>query len=111
MEPYVRHGQAVTLEILTVTMIARQRGLIATEDRDRIVGCYRACGLTLWHPILGKEPARLADALADTKLHRGGHQRIIVPCRRIGNVADLELTSGDIARGIDELYECVAGEQ
>lgn len=104
LEPAVSHGRAVGLEITLVAFIAHARDLISTETLSRILSVYTAVGLPLWDRVL-EEPERLTLALADTTLHRGGRQEIVVPCGPVGKVTFLnDLTPSEIHRGVDRLH-------
>jgi 3-dehydroquinate synthase len=100
-EPEVTHGQAVVLDALLTSIIARKRGLLQTAQFDRIAECVSALGLRLWHPVVGH--ADLYGALLDTARHRDGKQLIPVP-ERVGTVTYLnDITPDDLEYATAEL--------
>lgn len=112
LEPRLKHGQAVALDVLLTTMVAWRRGLISPTQRDRIVALIRGVGLQPWDSAL-EDTSGLLRALGDTALHRGGRQNITAPVGLVARhvtlplgakVAYLELTQSDLERARDDLY-------
>ncbi|MFE2108417.1 sedoheptulose 7-phosphate cyclase [Kitasatospora sp. NPDC059463] len=79
--PELLHGEAVCADMALTTVVARRRGLVDTEQAERILRLMRRLELPVWHPLM--EPVTLGEALADTVRHRDGRQRLPLP-RGIG---------------------------
>lgn len=81
--PELLHGEAVCIDMAMTTLIAWDRDLLSTEQRDRIFSVMRKLQLPTWDPVL--EPDLLTNALRETVRHRDGKQRLPLP-RGIGDV-------------------------
>jgi 3-dehydroquinate synthetase len=80
--PALLHGEAVCIDMATTTLIAWQRGLLTSDQRDRIFTVMRDLELPSWDPVI--EPELLVKALQDTVRHRDGKQRLPLP-KGVGN--------------------------
>jgi 3-dehydroquinate synthetase len=76
-EAHVLHGEAVLLDILVSTLIARARNLLSDEDTRRIFRLTNALGFTLDASILN--PGLLWGSLQERTYHRNGLQRVPMP--------------------------------
>jgi demethyl-4-deoxygadusol synthase len=75
------HGHAVNIDMALSATIAAERGYIAVEDRDRILGLMSRLGLALDHPLLSID--LLWQATQSITATRDGLLRAAVP-RPIG---------------------------
>ncbi|MDL1909756.1 sedoheptulose 7-phosphate cyclase [Chloroflexi bacterium CFX6] len=80
-EAHLLHGEAVLLDILISTLIARGRNLLSDEETDRIFRLTDALGFELDASIL--DPRLLWASLTERTYHRNGLQRVPMP-RGIG---------------------------
>ncbi len=71
------HGEAVLLDVLMSTVIARQRGLLAEADADRIFSLVERLGIDLETGVLDVDV--MWQSLCDRIEHRNGLQRVPVP--------------------------------
>ncbi|WP_409495967.1 iron-containing alcohol dehydrogenase [Amycolatopsis sp. cmx-11-12] len=101
--PALLHGEAVTVDMALTTVLAEERGLVSTSDRERIIGLMRRLRLPVWHPLL--EPGLLEPALRETTRHRDGLQRMPIPVG-IGGACFLhDLTVAELGRAAELLRE------
>lgn len=75
--PKLLHGEAVAIDMALSVMLAHQRGLLTTEERDRVYKFMQAVRLPLTHPICTS--TLLYEALQSTTQHRNGLQRFPLP--------------------------------
>ncbi len=75
------HGEAVLLDILVSSVIARERGLITEEEVGRILRLVDSMGFELNASLL--DPGLLWASLTERTYHRNGLQRVPLP-RGIG---------------------------
>lgn len=75
--PKLLHGEAVAVDMALSVMLAYQRGLLSTQERDRVYNFMRAVHLPLTHPVC--TPQLLHQALQSTTQHRDGFQRMPLP--------------------------------
>ncbi|RBQ20647.1 2-epi-5-epi-valiolone synthase [Spongiactinospora rosea] len=101
--PALLHGEAVTVDMALTTVLAEERGLVSTQDRERIFALMRRLRLPVSHPLL--EAGLLEPALRETTRHRDGLQRMPIPVG-IGGACFLnDLTVAELARAADLLRE------
>jgi 3-dehydroquinate synthetase len=81
-ETNLLHGEAVLLDIVISTLIARARNLISDEETGRIFDLIARLGITLDTGLL--DPVLLWESLEERTYHRNGFQRTPLPCG-IGN--------------------------
>lgn len=81
-EAHLFHGEAVLLDILVSTLIARRRNLLSEEESDRIFHLTQALGIVLDMSML--DPHLLWQSLTERTYHRNGFQRVPMP-NGIGN--------------------------
>lgn len=99
--PPLLHGEAVSIDMAISSLVARNRGLLSSEQAARILEVLSACGLPCWHEVCTVE--LLDEALAETTRHRGNRQRLPLPVG-IGAatfVDDLELV--ELAAAVEDL--------
>jgi 3-dehydroquinate synthase len=77
-ETHLLHGEAVLLDILISTLIARRRNLLSEEDADRIFRLTDALGIVL--DTFKLDPCLLWQSLTERTYHRNGLQRVPMPC-------------------------------
>jgi len=71
------HGEAVAIDILFSSFIAKERGLLSAKDFDRILSLHETLGLPFFHPSLTREG--LSDGIEESKAHKGGRLMMVVP--------------------------------
>lgn len=76
--PELLHGEAVALDVLFSSILSVQRGLLSTEELERIIRTMKLLRLPLSHPLFCN-PILLSEALEDTVRHRNGLQRLPLP--------------------------------
>ncbi len=76
-EAHLFHGEAVLLDILVSTMIARARDLLSEEETSRIFHLTDVLGFELDASIL--DPCLLQQSLTERTYHRNGLQRVPMP--------------------------------
>ncbi|MFO0704143.1 MAG: sedoheptulose 7-phosphate cyclase [Patescibacteria group bacterium] len=94
----ISHGEAVGKDILLSTHIAHNRGLISTQDFDRIIKLIKNVGFTKGHNFSSVED--LHKSLKAIKRHRAGSLNLVVPTG-IGSHTFIQECS------IDEISEAV----
>lgn len=75
--PALLHGEAVCVDMALTTVLAYRRGLLTTQERNRVLSVMAALELPSWDPMLC--PEVLSQALEDTVRHRDGLQRLPLP--------------------------------
>lgn len=91
-ESHLFHGEAVLLDILVSTLIARARNLLSEEETSRIFRLTDALGFKLDASIL--DPRLLWHSLKERTYHRNGLQRVPMP-RGIGGCVFLNDINAD----------------
>lgn len=76
-ETRLLHGEAVLLDILLSTLIARGRGLLSSEEIGRIFQLVSALGISPDTAVL--DPDLLWQSLEERVYHRNGLQRVPLP--------------------------------
>ncbi|MEV6683124.1 sedoheptulose 7-phosphate cyclase [Streptomyces erythrochromogenes] len=76
--PELQHGEAVAMGCVYSAVLAANRGLLDTGQRDRIIDVTRRLGLACSHPGFA-DADLMKQALADTVQHRNGHQHLTLP--------------------------------
>ena len=71
------HGEAVLLDVLISTLIARAWGMLSDKETNRIFCLIDALGITLDVSIL--DPGLLYESLEERTYHRNGLQRVPIP--------------------------------
>lgn len=99
------HGEAVLLDILVSTLIARERNLLSEEETNRIFRLTHTLGITLDTSML--DPCLLWQSLAERTYHRNGLQRVPMPCG-IGNCIFLnDITKEEIESAAKALSDWI----
>lgn len=98
----LRHGEAVTLDILLSCQIAVRRGLMEKMDYGRVVKVVIDLGLPTTHPSF-YNPELLWESLQDTVKHRDGSQNLPVPTKIGKHVFLNDVTYNEIECVIDPL--------
>jgi 2-epi-5-epi-valiolone synthase len=99
------HGEAVLLDILVSTLIAKARNLLSCEDANRIFRLTNALGFELDISIL--DPELLWQSLAERTFHRNGLQRVPMP-QGIGNCVFLnDINVGEIESAVKNLEDWI----
>ncbi len=75
--PDLLHGEAVTIDMALVSVLANQRKMLTEKELDRILSVMRAMNLPIFHPICN--PDLLVAGLLDSASHRDGLQRFPIP--------------------------------
>lgn len=107
-EERLLHGEAVLLDILASTVIARERGLLATADAARILTLVPALGIAPAIELLDTE--LMWQSLADRIEHRNGAQRVPLPAAIGECVFANDITRAEIAASIDLLKDWMTPE-
>ncbi|WP_199440242.1 iron-containing alcohol dehydrogenase [Umezawaea beigongshangensis] len=105
--PALLHGEAVTIDMALTTVLAAERGLVSTQDRDRVFGLMRRLRLPVWHPLL--ETDLLEHALRETTRHRDGLQRMPIPVGIGGACFRHDLTVAELVRAAEVLRDLSEG--
>lgn len=93
--PELLHGEAVAIDMALSLALAHGRGLLPTEQLQRVLAVLHDLELPLWHPVC--TPELLERALADTVKHRNGKQLLPLTCG-IGDVCFVnDITAAEIA--------------
>lgn len=71
------HGEAVLLDVLVSTVIARNRGLLPAAEAERVFALVDRLGMRLDLEVL--DASLMWQSLADRVLHRNGRQRVPMP--------------------------------
>jgi 3-dehydroquinate synthase len=88
------HGEAVLIDVLVSSILARSRGLLTRSQLDRIVRLADA--LDIIPPLEPLDAGVLWESLQERTLHRNGWQRIPLP-DGIGNCAFInDLQQGEL---------------
>ncbi len=99
------HGEAVLLDILVSTLIARARNLLSEEESSRIFGLTHALGIVLDMSIL--DPRLLWQSLIERTYHRNGLQRVPMP-HGIGNCVFLnDINMNEIESAVKTLRDWI----
>lgn len=97
------HGEAVLLDILASTLMARARGLLPAADAERVLALVQRLGLAPEARLL--DPERMWQALADRIEHRNGRQRVPLPTA-IGQCTFVDdITRAEIRAATDALQQ------
>ena len=95
------HGEAVLLDILASTMIARLRGLLSDDETGRILRLVDALGIVLDYSLLNAD--LLWGSLEERTYHRNGLQRTPMP-HGLGNCVFLnDITRQEIESALCSL--------
>ncbi len=101
--PELLHGEAVAIDMALSLALAHGRGLLATEQMQRVLAVLHDLALPLWHPVC--TPDLLERALADTVKHRNGKQ-LLPLTRGIGDVCFVnDITAAEIAEALHYVAE------
>lgn len=102
-EAHLLHGEAVLLDILVSTLIARGRGLLTDDETGRIFRLTETLGITLNVAIL--DPCLLWSSLTERTYHRNGLQRVPMP-RGIGGCVFLnDIRANEIESAVKTLED------
>ncbi|TAN07575.1 MAG: iron-containing alcohol dehydrogenase [Rhodanobacteraceae bacterium] len=97
------HGEAVLLDILASTSIARRRGLLGDSDAERILGL--AGRLRMAPAVELLDGGLMWQALMDRVEHRNGTQRVPLPAAVGECVFVNDITRVEITTAIDRLHD------
>lgn len=107
-ETHLLHGEAVLLDILLSTLIARGRDLLTDSDAERIFRLTRELGFAI--DASGLDPSLLCSSLTERTYHRNGLQRVPMP-RGIGDCAFLnDIHAAEIESAVKTLEDWMAKE-
>lgn len=101
--PELLHGEAVALDMVLTTALARRRGLLGGDQERRIRDVVRDLGLPVWHEVCTAE--LLAKALDETEQHRDGLQRVPLPDGIGSCVFVNDLTHAEVAAAADAVRQ------
>ncbi len=95
-EAHLLHGEAVLLDIIFSTMIAKQRCLLSESDAERIFNLIEDLGIDPKISLL--DPATLWESLEERTYHRNGFQRVPLPnglgkCVFVNDITQREILS------------------
>jgi len=77
-EAHLLHGEAVLLDIVLSTLIAKARKLLSEQDTSRVFQLMVRLGMMLDTTVL--DPRLLWQSLEERTYHRNGLQRVPMPC-------------------------------
>lgn len=109
------HGYAVAVGIALDAVYATRQGLLPGSDASRLLAGLRACGLPVWHPLLGRRDASghlaVLAGLDDFREHLGGELAVTLP-GPLGRRTEVhQMDSELIAECIAELRDVACGER
>ena len=102
-EAHLFHGEAVLLDILVSTLIARSRNLLSEEEASRIFRLTTALGFELNVSIL--DPRLLWQSLTERTYHRNGLQRVPMPSGIGGCVFLNDINADEIESAVKTLED------
>lgn len=102
-ETDIFHGEAVLLDILISSLIARKRNLITEEETGRIFRLVGSLGFELNVSLL--EPGLLLASLTERTYHRNGLQRVPLPHGIGGCIFVNDINSDEIEFAIKNLED------
>lgn len=102
-EAHLLHGEAVLLDILLSTLIARGRNLLTDDETQRIFHLTESLGFKLDASILN--PGLLLASLTERTYHRNGLQRVPMPHGIGGCVFLNDIHADEIESAVEILQE------
>ncbi|MCL4271547.1 MAG: sedoheptulose 7-phosphate cyclase [Anaerolineales bacterium] len=102
-EAHLLHGEAVLLDILLSTLIARGRNLLTDDETRRIFHLTESLGFKLDASIL--DPGLLLASLTERTYHRNGLQRVPMPHGIGGCVFLNDIHADEIESAVEILQE------
>ncbi len=102
-EAHLLHGEAVLLDILLSTLIARRRNLLTDDETRRIFHLTESLGFKLDASIL--DPGLLLASLTERTYHRNGLQRVPMPHGIGGCVFLNDIHADEIESAVEILQE------
>lgn len=105
-EAHLYHGEAVLLDILVSSLIARGRNLLSDEETGRIFRLTDALGIQLDVSVL--DPSLLWDSLTERTYHRNGLQRVPMPRGMGGCVFVNDIKMNEIELAVKNLEDWIA---
>ncbi|MBL8103334.1 MAG: sedoheptulose 7-phosphate cyclase [Anaerolineales bacterium] len=102
-EAHLLHGEAVLLDILLSTLIARRRNLLTDDETRRIFHLIESLGFKLDASIL--DPGLLLASLTERTYHRNGLQRVPMPHGIGGCVFLNDIHADEIESAVEILQE------
>jgi 3-dehydroquinate synthase len=100
------HGEAVLLDILVSTFLARRRGLLSGPEARRILALVDALGIAPEFACLA--PDLLWQSLVERTYHRNGLQRVPLPGGLGGCVFVNDITQPELAAAVGALQDRMA---
>lgn len=76
--PELLHGEAVALDVVLSCYLAAHRGLISSDELNRVRNTTQNLGLALWHAGFD-DFETVWESLEDATRHRDGKQRLPLP--------------------------------
>lgn len=90
------HGEAVAIDILISTYIAKERGILASNDFTRIVELHKRIGLPFYHSAITLET--MWDGMQEAVSHKGGRLMMVIP-KKIGQTVFIDSVSKEELNG------------
>jgi 3-dehydroquinate synthetase/nucleoside-diphosphate-sugar epimerase/predicted NBD/HSP70 family sugar kinase/MoaA/NifB/PqqE/SkfB family radical SAM enzyme/adenine/guanine phosphoribosyltransferase-like PRPP-binding protein len=84
------HGEAVAIDILISAHIAKDRGILAGKDLERVVLLYKKLQLPFYHKTINLET--MWNAVQKAISHKGGRLMMVVP-KKIGQTVFIDSLS------------------
>lgn len=106
----LRHGEAVAIGLGLDLLIARNRGLISSEEYDLAIKGLCDCGFSLWHPLLEKRQDQghnlmIYQGLEEFRQHLGGSLTLAMP-DHLGNLIQIsELSQAEVSQAVAEMKD------
>ncbi|MDD5501723.1 MAG: ROK family protein, partial [Candidatus Omnitrophica bacterium] len=102
------HGEAVAIDMLISAYIARDRGILSSEDFDRILALHNKLGLPFYHPAISLEI--MWSGVQKAISHKGGHLMMVVP-KKIGQTVFIDSLSKEELSDALELLKRLDSEK
>jgi 2-epi-5-epi-valiolone synthase len=104
---WLYHGEAVALDMLLSSGLARDADLMSQEDYERLVATIDALDLPTWDPLL-ENVDLLRAGLSESCQHRGGRQLVPLPLGIGKTMFDNQVTVERLRKAIIRLKEATA---
>lgn len=105
----IMHGHAVGMDMALSATLAASRGLVSTEDRDRVHKVISSVGLCMDHPAQHDSDI-MAKATKEITKTRNGKLRAAVPVRKLGRCTFLnDVSHEELMRAVKEHKEISKG--
>jgi len=101
------HGEAVLIDIILSTFLARNRGCLTTRDAERILALINSFSYVL-SPLPLISEGEIWESLCERACHRGGRQHLPLPCGIGRHIFTEDVTPKDIGTTIIEANDWIS---